>query len=114
MGASGYSAFENDHALDWLAQLESAEDTSIFTDTFDAVLNAGEDYIEITEASNAIAAAEVVAALLGRKATSLPAEVVEWIEGQKEVHSTVVEQAKSVVNRVLHNCCSRSMGISQL
>lgn len=103
MGASGYSAFENDDAMDWLAELEDAEDTSILEDAFDAILTAGEDYVEIPEASTAIAAAEVVSALLGRAATSLPEAAVEWVQKQGGVQSTIVEQARSAVNRVLED-----------
>jgi hypothetical protein len=101
MGASGYSAFENDDAMDWLAELEGAEDTSILEDAFDAILEADEDYVEIPEASVAIAAAEVVAALLGRAATLLPEVAMEWIQKQGEVQFTIIEQARSAVNRVL-------------
>jgi Domain of unknown function (DUF4259) len=103
MGASSYLAFENDDAYDWLYELEDAEDNSILVNTFDAVLNAGDDYVQIPEASKAIAAAEVVAALLGREAMSLPTAVLKWIQGQNEVHLTVVEKARNAVNRVLAN-----------
>lgn len=101
MGASGYSAFENDDAMDWLAELEDAEDTSVLVNAFDEISDVSEDYIEIPEASIAIAAAEVVAALLGRTAISLPEEVMEWVEGRGEMASAVVNQARSAVNRIL-------------
>lgn len=101
MGASGYSAFENDDAMDWLAELEDAEDTSVLVNAFDEISDVSEDYIEIPEASIAIAAAEVVAALLGRTAISLPEEVMEWVEGRGEMPSAVVNQARSAVNRIL-------------
>ncbi|WP_277128054.1 DUF4259 domain-containing protein [Chlorogloeopsis fritschii] len=48
-----------------------------------------------------MAAAEVVVALMGRAATSLPDEVMEWVERQGEMHSAVVNKARSAVNRVL-------------
>ena len=100
MGASGYSAFENDDAMDWLAELEDAEDASVLEDAFDAILEVGEAYVEIPEASVAIAAAEVVAALLGRAVTSLPEVAIEWVQKQGGVQSTIVERARSAVNRV--------------
>jgi hypothetical protein len=40
MGAWGHSAFENDDALDWVAELEEVENTSILIAAFDAVLEA--------------------------------------------------------------------------
>jgi hypothetical protein len=85
MGAWGHSAFENDDALDWVAELEAAEDTSILMTVFEAVLEADEDYIEIPEASITIAAAEVVTALLGQADPSLPQEVQAWVARQENV-----------------------------
>jgi Domain of unknown function (DUF4259) len=35
MGAWGYSAFENDDALDWLADLEASDSIKILIDGFD-------------------------------------------------------------------------------
>ncbi len=103
MGAWGHSAFENDDALDWVAELEAAEDTSILMAVFEAVLEADEDYIEIPEATITIAAAEVVAALLGQAHPTLPREVQAWVAGQENVDVRVVEQARSAVNRVLED-----------
>jgi Domain of unknown function (DUF4259) len=103
MGAWGHSAFENDDALDWVAELEEVENTSILIAAFDAVLEAQEDYIEIPEASITISAAEVVAALLGRAAMSLPEEVQAWVAGQDKVDSKIVEKARRAVNRILED-----------
>ena len=103
MGAWGHSAFENDDALDWVAELETAEDTSILMAAFEEVLEADEDYIEIPEASITIAAAEVVAALRGQADPTLPQEVQAWVAGQENVDVRVVEQARSAVNRVLED-----------
>ena len=101
MGAWGHSAFENDDALDWVAELEVAADTSILMASFEAVLGTDKDYIEIPEASITISAAEVVAALLGQADPSLPLEVQTWVAGQENVDVKVFEQARSAVNRVL-------------
>jgi hypothetical protein len=103
MGAWGHSAFENDDALDWVAELEEVGNTSILIAAFDAVLEAQEDYIEIPEASITISAAEVVAALLGRADTSLPEEIQAWVAGQDKVDSKIVEKARRAVNRVLED-----------
>jgi hypothetical protein len=103
MGSWGHSAFENDDALDWVAELEEVENTSILIAAFDAVLEAQEDYIEIPEASITISAAEVVAALLGRADTLLPEEVQAWVAGQDKVDSKIVEKARRAVNRVLED-----------
>ena len=51
-------------------------------EAFEAVLEAA-DYIEAPDASAALAAAEVVAALLGRPAVELPDAVAAWVAGKK-------------------------------
>lgn len=43
MGAWGYGSFENDDALDWLAELE---DVSQLEEALDAVITNGGEYIE--------------------------------------------------------------------
>jgi hypothetical protein len=106
MGAWGYTAFENDDALDWLGEIQETADLSSLVTAFDTVLDADEDYIELPEAAIAIAAAEVVAALLQRPAATLPAAVVAWVQAQLQrntiqVDAGVVEKARRAVQRVL-------------
>jgi len=103
MGAWGYQVFENDDALDWLAELEDAEDASASTLTaaFDAVLEAGR--VEIPEASTALAAAEIVTAMLGKATVSLSEEIVEWIEGLGAVQPEMVEKAQAAVRQVINS-----------
>ncbi len=38
MGTVGVLAFENDNALDWVWQLEGAEDDSVLTETLEAAV----------------------------------------------------------------------------
>jgi hypothetical protein len=104
MGAWGYQVFENDDALDWLAELEDAEDASASTLTaaFDAVLGASGDRIEIPEASTALAAAEIVTAMLGKATVSLSEEIVEWIEGLGAVQPDMVDKAQAAVRQVMN------------
>jgi hypothetical protein len=64
--------------MDWLGRLTAVHDASVLHASLDAA-NETEGEIEAVEGSMAIAAAEVVAALHGRPAASLPAEVTEWI-----------------------------------
>jgi hypothetical protein len=103
MGSWGYLAFENDDALDWAAELEGADSTTILVDAFDIILELEGDYIELPEASIAIAAAEVLAGLLGRADPSLPEVVTAWIERQKQegVDVAVVEKARRAIDLVL-------------
>jgi hypothetical protein len=78
MGAWGVESFENDDALDWLANLEQADDEQFLVETLTAAIEEA-GYLEVGVASNAIAAAEVVAALAGRPAPNLPEAATAWV-----------------------------------
>ncbi|MEA5536064.1 DUF4259 domain-containing protein [Crocosphaera sp. XPORK-15E] len=106
MGVWGYEAFENDYALDWVSELENNEDVVFIIKQFERILNCNQDdYLDIFEASITIAAAEVVAALLGNPSPDLPQEVIIWLtkKRQKQLSPTVVEKASNAVQRVLNN-----------
>ncbi|MGA9965465.1 MAG: DUF4259 domain-containing protein [Terriglobales bacterium] len=82
MGRWGVGSFENDDAAGWLAKLGpiTADDlTKIFLHAAD---NPG--YLEEPDASVAVAAAEVIAALDGSPAAGVPPEIVEWTKGNRE------------------------------
>src|SRR5687768_5419114 len=101
MGAWGHGSFDNDDAMDWVVELEGAEGTEPIAEAFEAVLDVGDDYLEATEASMGLAAAEVVAALLGKPAAKLPEEVTAWVTGKKPPKAALVKQAQRIVKRVL-------------
>lgn len=66
MGAWGHGSFDNDAASDWLGDLAEG-DVSLVGETLDAVGAAEKDeYIDADDACNALAAAELVAAALGK------------------------------------------------
>jgi len=74
MGAWGPGSFENDAALDWVWELDEDLDASALRRALAAVYDGESD-------EEAVAAAEVVAAALGRPtAAPTPDEVTEWIE----------------------------------
>jgi hypothetical protein len=63
MGAWGVKTFENDSGLDWLADFES-EGADTVLEALEAVSEADEDaYIDADDATCALAAAEIVAAI---------------------------------------------------
>lgn len=64
MGAWGALAFDNDDACDWAGDLDAVKDFSLVEAAFDTVESAA--YIEAPDASNALAACEVVARAAGR------------------------------------------------
>jgi hypothetical protein len=78
MGAWGAGSFENDDALDWLAVLAGSYGPTPIRDALSAAAEA-EGFVEAPDASAALAAAEVVAALLGRPAPALPDEAAGWV-----------------------------------
>ena len=75
MGAWGTGHFENDDAADWADELES-DGLAAIRNAFTALDTS--DYIEAPEASMALAAASVVAALKDGKLEGLPDGVRSW------------------------------------
>jgi len=82
MGAWGVGAFENDDASDWVYQLEEAGDFGLLRETLAAATDP-DGYLEAPACSEALAAAEVVAALAGRAAPDLPEEVRTWVRAHR-------------------------------
>jgi Domain of unknown function (DUF4259) len=75
MGTWGLNNFQNDAVIDW--------QTELLKHGFAAVREAlilPEGYIQIDEAQKAMAAAEVVAAALGKGANDLPNVVSDWLQ----------------------------------
>ena len=79
-GAWGEGSFENDDALDWATECSDSKDTAPVARALNAVLKS--EYIEAPEASAAIAAAEVVAAAIGKPSANIPSELRGWIHRQ--------------------------------
>lgn len=72
MGAWGSDSFENDEAADWVDDFCDKPDPAVIVNTLSAVadIDAGE-YLEASDCSAGIAAAEVVAALKGMPNSNL-------------------------------------------
>ena len=99
MGAWGTAAFDNDDAADWVYELEregiSAVDGAL-ADALDA------DDLSPPLDTNAIAAAEVVAAALGRPAADLPEAVAALASGlASRITPEHATQARAAVDHVL-------------
>lgn len=100
MGAWGVETFENDSALDWVFELEGAKDLSILERALTTVTDSTE-YLEADTCCDALAAAEVVAALLKSPAPHLPQEVQSFVERiQIQPPPFLVGLAKQAVQRV--------------
>ena len=100
MGAWGIGHFDNDDAGDWMLEFEDAKSLAPVRDAF-AEADASLDYLDAGIACIGLAAAEVVAASLGRPAPDLPdsvADVVATLDGPPA--SDLVARAKAVVERI--------------
>ncbi|WP_374334300.1 DUF4259 domain-containing protein [Leeia sp.] len=80
MGAWSHEPFGNDDALDWVYELEESEGFSVIEQAFEAAL-AAEDYLDVTDGCNAVAAAELLAKLLGKGTVEYYPEHAEaWLQ----------------------------------
>jgi len=99
-GAFGVGSFENDYATDWVATLVRGHDTTGVYATLERAQN--EPLVSEMSADTSIAAAEVVAAMLGRPARSLPTGLTEWLKLRAEPPTeSQVALTRQVLQRVL-------------
>jgi len=104
MGAWDHTAFGNDDACDWGGDLRSCEDLSFVEETLDTVINAGEEYLEAPESSQAIAAAEVLARLQGHFAVrnAYTESVDEWVAAHPQtVPAALAQKAQAALDRII-------------
>ena len=100
MGAWGTGAFENDDASDWVYELEDGG--------IDAIESALDDAVRSSDLSaptdvNAIAAAEVVAAAIGRPVPGLREDIAVLVAGvAPNVTAEHAARARTAVERVLN------------
>ena len=82
MGAWSHEPFGNDTAGDWSYGLLESSDLSAIEAAVEAVLEGGEEYLEVDPASEAIAAIEVLAKLIGRgtQSDSYTRDVAAWVK----------------------------------
>ena len=100
MGAWGTGAFDNDDASDWVYELEDGG--------IDAIESAFDDAIRSSDMSaptdvNAIAAAEIVAAAIGRPLAGLREDIAaQVVHVAQSVTPEHAERARTAVERVLN------------
>jgi len=101
MSAWGPGAFQNDRALEWLGDVESQDDPTLIDDAIDDVAEAGEgDRLELATCQTALAAAELVAAMGGKRSPRLPDEVAAWAGEQEEPEVELVQSSIAAVGRI--------------
>ncbi len=103
MGAWGNRSFDNDDAADWLLDLIDGSDLDLVRHTLSKAVDSG-DYLEAPDASQAIAAAEVVAAALGRTTQAAQEEegLADWLARTRpSVPTDLVPLAVRALDRIL-------------
>lgn len=104
MGAWDHTTFGNDDACDWGGDLSEHEDLSFVHETLDKVIQTGQEYLEAPDASNAIAAAEVVARLQGNYGirNAYTELVDEWVASHPlPVPPELARKAHDALDRIL-------------
>jgi hypothetical protein len=89
--------------MDWLYKLEQSEGLNALESAFTRISKAESEYLEMRECSNAIAAGEVVAGLLGRPCSKIPDRVVAWMNGKPKPSGLLVELARSSIQTVVNS-----------
>lgn len=101
MGTWDTGSFDNDEALDWVYELEEADDLSILADAFEAVLEEEGNTLDESDCVIAICAAEVIAGLMGNVYGGLPEEVQAWIKTQPKPSEDLAADAQKSLMMIL-------------
>jgi hypothetical protein len=101
MGAWGIGPFENDDALDFIAELKAEGVPVVRAAVEEVALLAPDGYLEASSCSRAIAAAEVLAGARGRPAPDLPPEITDWLSTDPRVDESLVPPAAVAMTRIL-------------
>jgi hypothetical protein len=102
MGAWGEKAFQNDAALDWLAELE-AVGIARLRETLSRVVDTDPgEFIDADDGAAVIAAAEIVAAARGHGRERVTRKVCAWLDAnQGDVSADDEVSANRAVRRIL-------------
>lgn len=101
MGAWDSSCFANDDAQDWSNRLiDSHDGMKRVGAALECVADAGDEFIDAPRASEALAAAEVVAALSGTPAGDMPTDLASWLSGRPLADDALRALAQRAVRRV--------------
>ncbi len=104
MGAWGTGPFDNDDAGDFAIAVASKQDLTAIEAAFDRVLATANSPLDASDASNAIAGAEILAMLLDHLSadTEYPEEIDEWAAAGNLVPSdALLAKARSAMDLVL-------------
>nr|WP_295869815.1 DUF4259 domain-containing protein [uncultured Chitinophaga sp.] len=79
MGAWGTRNFENDGSQDWIFDVIDSKDGGLVTDTLARIINHTET-LETADCEEGLAAAELVAALMGKPSEDFPEDPLEKLD----------------------------------
>jgi hypothetical protein len=104
VGAWGFGIFENDTACDFASIVAEGGGIPTLTHALDRVLSSKGDYLESSDAAEGLAAAEIIARLIGQpgKETAYTASIDAWVtSAQITTSDELVEKAKLSIVRIL-------------
>lgn len=109
MAAWGTDSFANDDALDWLVAFTDAPSVEMLRDTLQGVLGDDDD-LDATYCAEALAAAEIVAALSGRSSPAMPPDLQQWLgEDHGLTSGDLVRLARAAVGQVFKSSDLREL-----
>lgn len=97
MGAWGHNFDENDSALDWFGDFGAAPAWETVEVALRTALASAYAYLELDEGSAALAAAEIVAAGIGRASPRLPADAMTWAQSNSEGAMPLRDTAREAI-----------------
>ncbi|MFY0255887.1 DUF4259 domain-containing protein [Chitinophaga sp. 30R24] len=101
MGAWGTRNFENDGSQDWIFDLIDNKDGGLVADTLSRIINNIET-LEIPDCEEALAAAEVVAALVSRPSEDFPEDPMDKLDVLNLIGTKALRQlAVTAINKIV-------------
>jgi hypothetical protein len=103
MGAWGVDVFDNDAACDYAAEVAETSNLARIEGTISAILKSGPKYLEAPDGEEGLAAADIVARLLGRfqPRNSYTESIDNWCERVKLTPSPeLIANARKTVQRI--------------
>ena len=104
MGAWSIENFGNDHACDWGHDLVEKDDVQFIESTLQKVLVVGPNYLNSPVAEEALAAAEIVARMLGNWGVrnAYTKDIDSWIESRQIKPSpALINNSLLAIDRIL-------------
>lgn len=106
MGAWDNGIYDNDDALDFVAELTESDDLAPVVQALEAATAGGEDYLEADAGQIGLAAAGVVAYLAGQAGPEIDPETADelkaWVDRTKPTaDAALIAAARAAVARIL-------------